>query len=171
MNSKPYAIFPGSFDPFTLAHYELAIEASKIFKVIILVCHNPDKNSGMFTRVERENIIINTLKSNPEINDIAVDTCTGLVTEYCKQNNINYVIRGIQYKNAAEELDLASIYYDDANIKTVFFPTYSTKLKNVSSTRVREYIKNYNQRWKQFVSDGSIELIQTYIDNKRKNKI
>lgn len=178
MVNKPFAVFPGSFDPFTLAHYELAFEASKFFKVIILICHNPGKSSGMFTPNERKNIITYALSGaigEGEFNaeDIAVDVCYGLVSDYCEQNNISHVIRGIQYKNAAEELDLASIYYDDAKIKTLFFPTYSQKLKCVSSTRIREYIKNNNKQWKRFVPSEAVSIIQTYINNtkRRQNKI
>ena len=171
MNSKPIAVFPGSFDPYTLAHHELVLNASKFFRVVILVCHNPAKNTGMFTIDERLSFISKTLQFVDKTEDEPVIECddwTGLVTDYCRENNIKYIIRGIQYKNAAEELDLAHIYYDDGQIKTIFFPTYNLEHLHISSTRVREYIKNYNQTWEYMVPAQSVETIRTCIYNKRK---
>ena len=55
--NNPKAVFPGSFDPFSLAHHELVINVSELFDVTILICVNPEKNAGMFTPEERCQII------------------------------------------------------------------------------------------------------------------
>ena len=162
---KPDAIFPGSFDPYTIAHNDLVIEASKFFHVTILICVNPYKNYGMFTPEERKQIILSAFKYyTPD--SVSVEIWPGLVTDYCKEHNIRYIVRGLQYKNATEELDLTHIYYDDAGLKTVFFPTYNIAHEHISSTRVREYINNHNSFWKKFVPSHAIDAIQFYIDDK-----
>ena len=171
---KDVAVFPGSFDPFTRAHEELLREASRFFKVVVLICVNPNKGGGMFSIEERKTMILNHIVENNEC--IGVDVCTGITTEYCRLHKINYIIRGIQYKNAAEELDLSHIYYEENGIKTVFFPTYDRDYENVSSTRVRAYI-NYNVQneghglylWKNYVPTRNREYIMRWIERKIEN--
>ena len=141
--NKPWAVFPGSFDPYTTAHRELVLNASKFFNVCILIAVNPNKGAGMFTPEERKEIIMKTI-GDDEHDNIKVDITDRLVSEYCWDNDINYIIRGIRYNNAAEELDLAHIYFEDNMIKTIFIPTYNRDNEHVSSTRVREYIKRNN---------------------------
>lgn len=164
---RPAAVFPGSFDPYTIAHNDLVVEASKFFRITILICANPGKPSGMFTPEERKQIILSAFKYyTPD--SISVEIWPGLVTEYCEKNNIKYIVRGIQYKNATEELDLSHIYHEDAGLKTIFFPTYNTAHEHVSSTRIREYIKNYNQLWEYFVPTHAVNTMRLFIENKRK---
>ena len=168
-DTRPIAVFPGSFDPYTIAHNDLVLEASKFFRVHILICANPDKPSGMFTPSERKDIITSVFKCCYPIS-VEIVVWPGLVTDYCKENHIEYVIRGIQYKNAAEELDLSHIYYDDANLKTVFFPTYDVTHEHISSTRIREYIKKYNQLWEYFVPTHAVNTMRLFIENKREHE-
>jgi pantetheine-phosphate adenylyltransferase len=153
------AVFPGSFDPFTTAHREIVRNAYPFFDITILICSNGNKNSGMFNINERKEMIQNAIGKS---DTVRVDVCNGLLTDYCKWFDIEYVIRGIQYKNVAEELDLAHIYYEDQRLETVFFPTYKPELEHVSSTRVREYIK-YNGFWESCVPQDNINFIQTWI--------
>ena len=68
------------------------------------------------------------------------------------------MIRGINYSNAAEELDLANIYYEESRVKTVFFPTYRLDFKNIRSSRVREYIKKGGS-WEPLVPKECIDKI------------
>ena len=165
---RPAAIFPGSFDPYTVAHNDLVVEASKFFHLTILICANPDKPSGMFTPVERKQIILSSFRYyTPD--SVSVEIWPGLVTDYCEKNNIKYIVRGIQYKNAAEELDLSHVYHEDTGLKTVFFPTYNTAHEHISSTRVREYIKNQNSMWEHFVPTHAVNTMRLFIENKRKS--
>lgn len=153
------AIFPGSFDPFTTAHREIVRNAYPFFDITILICNNGNKGKGMFNTEDRKEMIQNAIGKS---DTVRVDVCTGLVTDYCKLFDIEYVIRGIQYKNAAEELDLAHIYYDDQRLETVFFPNCNPKLEHVSSSRVREYII-HNGFWESCVPSDNINFIQTWI--------
>ena len=151
------AVFPGSFDPFTRAHYELCCEASRFFDITILICSNPHKNSGLFTVDERKDIIEHCIDDS-DTDRIKVEIWDGLTTDYCDANEIEFAIRGIDYGNAAEELDLANIYYDESRVKTVFFPTYRPEHKNVRSSRVREYITKGGS-WQKFVPKECIDKI------------
>ena len=160
------AVFPGSFDPFTKAHLILCRSALAVFdKVIILICVNPDKNKGMFTPEQRKQLIYAAVRDGDE-GLVEVQIYNGLVTEYCLKNNINYIVRGIQYKNAAEEIDLSHIYYQDAEVRTIFFPSYILDYEHISSTRVREYLKYSNDMWRACVPILTRTLIEEFINKK-----
>lgn len=161
--NKPTAVFPGSFDPFTRAHLELVRNAGKFFDITILICQNSSKAGGMFTPQQRKEIIDRCI-SDDEKAHVKVEIHEGLVSDYCAANDIKYIIRGIQYKNAAEEIDLAHIWYQDENIKTVFFPTYITDYEHVSSSRVREYIKNGSTIWVNYVPEYCTATILKYCE-------
>ena len=162
---KQKAVFPGSFDPFTEAHKELCIEASHFFDITILICGNPNKDNGMFDVATRQEIITDSIGENSE--GMRVDVWNGLVSDYCNIHDIDYVIRGIQYKNAAEELDLSNIYYEESKLRTVFFPTYKPQNQYISSTRVREHIIKGNDTWKRFVPAPCIDRIDNHIKFKK----
>ena len=152
---KPRAVFAGSFDPFTTAHIEICKKASALFDVTVLICANPYKTNGMFSANERKEMI-DLLSEDCGI--AGVDICSGLLTDYCKKHNIHYIIRGLRYSNAAEEMELAGIYHEDG-VETVMFPLCDIGLANVSSTRVREYIK-YGSDWKRLVHPKTYSIIE-----------
>lgn len=167
------AVFPGSFDPFTRAHFDLVREAVKFFDVVILISANPRKGGGMFTKEERFEMINTLLLSNSDIAGKAtVDICEGLVTDYCVGNRIDYIVRGIQYKNATEELELSHVYFEENGIKTVFIPSYTKEDEHISSTRARVYINDDIDRygfnhWSRMIPHEMHRYIRNWIARKR----
>lgn len=158
------AVFPGSFDPFTKAHERLCSDATNIgFDVTILICGNPNKGGGMFNVNERKEIIEQCFY--PE-DRVKVEIWDGLVTDYCDQHGICYIIRGIDYSNANEELDLANIYFDESSIRTLFFPLVQNKFKYIRSSRVREYIKKHEGMWISYVPDKCVSKIVEILASK-----
>ena len=150
------AVFPGSFDPFTKAHKRLCSEATNIgFDVTILICGNPNKGGGMFTVNERKEIIEQCFYPEDRVN---VEIWDGLLTDYCNKHAICYAIRGIDYTNASEELDLANIYYEENCVHTIFFPIVQTQYKYDRSSRVREYI-NKGRHWESYVPEECVSKI------------
>lgn len=154
---KRLAIVPGSFDPLTRAHMEIINRARTLYdKVIVLVCTNASK-SHMFTQSERVALIQDTItKSGWDKSDrlgtVDVDSTEGLVTNFAmgfvNLYDIIDIVRGIRPGNASEEASLAQVYQEDWGIidqrlHTTFFPVSQT-LTNISSTRVRNYIRVKN---------------------------
>jgi pantetheine-phosphate adenylyltransferase len=89
----PIAIYPGTFDPITRGHIDIAERASGIFtKVIAIVSVNPNKNS-LFTDDERLELARESLKHLPKVEVIKY---SGLIVDALRDYNASTIIRGIR---------------------------------------------------------------------------
>lgn len=88
------AIYPGTFDPLTNGHLDIISRASALFdEVIVALLINPGKNP-MFTVPERVEILNEVLK--PLFANVLVETFEGLLVDYCRQREVNAIIRGVR---------------------------------------------------------------------------
>jgi pantetheine-phosphate adenylyltransferase len=87
------ALYPGTFDPITFGHIDIAIRASQIFsRVIAVVAQNPGKNP-LFSIDERLDLMRNSLKDMPKIEVISY---SGLIVNCVKEYNASVIIRGLR---------------------------------------------------------------------------
>jgi pantetheine-phosphate adenylyltransferase len=87
------AVYPGSFDPFTLGHLDILQRATGIFdKVIVAVLENPNK-SPLFSVEERIAMIRESVAENGEIE---VDSFNGLTVEYAREVAAGSLVRGLR---------------------------------------------------------------------------
>ena len=87
-------IFPGSFDPLTYGHLDIIERSIKICdKLLIAIAKNSSKNA-LFTIDERINIIKNCC--NVENENIEIITFNGLLADYCKENDVSFIVRGLR---------------------------------------------------------------------------
>lgn len=87
------AIYPGSFDPITNGHLDIATRASKLFeKVIIGVYDVPPKNL-MFTTKERVSLV---KKSIVDLPNVDVQPFTGLTITFAQQVGAKAIVRGLR---------------------------------------------------------------------------
>ncbi|MBN1969946.1 MAG: pantetheine-phosphate adenylyltransferase [Candidatus Delongbacteria bacterium] len=113
------AVYPGSFDPITMGHYDLIERASKLFdKVYVLVGKNNSK-SPLFTLEERLEMIKVTTE---HIKNVEVDCNSKLTVEYAKEVGATILIRGVRaFADFEYELQMALMNRRlDENIETVF---------------------------------------------------
>ena len=134
------AVFPGSFDPVTLGHYDIVERATKLFdKIIIAIWHNVQKKY-MFSLEQRKEFLRNTFKDFP---NVEIDSFEGLTVDYCRKRNVNFIIRGL--RNPADfEFEKAIVHINrtltlENKIETIFLLTSSAK-SFISSSSVREII-------------------------------
>ena len=137
---KNIAIFPGSFSPFTLGHKSIVDKSIILFdKIIIAIGKNSNKNE-YFSFKKRIEYIQSVYRDHPKIE---VKKYEGLTIDFCKKENAKYIIRGL--RNSQDfifEKDLANMNYNIENsIETVFLMT-PPYLSHISSSLVREIIKN-----------------------------
>ena len=133
------AIFPGSFDPITLGHYDIIERGVTLFdELIIAIGINADKKY-MFSLEERKQFIEDSFGNNPKIK---VVTYEGLTVHFCQENNIDFILRGL--RNPADfefEKSIAHTNRDLAPIETVFLLT-AASTSYISSSIVRDVIRN-----------------------------
>tara|TARA_B100000963_G_scaffold96344_2_gene83097 strand:+ start:1227 stop:1694 length:468 start_codon:yes stop_codon:yes gene_type:complete len=133
------AIFPGTFDPFTLGHLDVLKRSVLIFdEIIIGIGKNNDKKS-MFSVEDRISFIKN---STVELKNVKVMSYEGLTIDFCKNVNANFIVRGVRNNGDFEfEKAIARTNRLLSKIETVFLLT-SAETSFISSSIVRELIKN-----------------------------
>lgn len=137
---KKIAIFPGSFDPFTLGHKDIVNRALPLFdKIIISIGVNSDKRSlfSIKQRVEWiQKVFINESK-------VTVEYYNGLTIDFCKEQNATFILRGIRNIDDLKfESNIAQMNSDLANnIETLFLISRAEK-SHISSTIIRDILKN-----------------------------
>jgi len=135
------AVFPGSFDPITLGHFDIIERAVPLFdKIIVAIGQNAQKKY-MFSLEQRKKWIEDSLK---RFSNVEVDTYEGLTVDYCKRKNASFILRGL--RNPADfEFEKAIAHTNRAitqkDIETVFLLTSSGK-SYISSSIVRDVIRN-----------------------------
>lgn len=133
------AIFPGSFDPLTLGHYDIIMRGITVFdELIIAIGKNADKKY-MFSLEERMRFIKETFREQKQI---TVLTYEGLTVDFCKKVNADYILRGLRNPGDFEfEKAIAHTNRKLSEIETVFLLTSSGK-SYISSSIVRDVIRN-----------------------------
>jgi pantetheine-phosphate adenylyltransferase len=133
------AVFPGSFDPITLGHYDIIKRGVTLFdEVIVAIGINSDKKY-MFSLEERMDFIKESFKDEPKI---TVVSYKGLTVDFCLKNNVKFILRGL--RNPADfefEKAIAHTNRDLAPIETVFLLT-AAKTSYIASSIVRDVIRN-----------------------------
>jgi pantetheine-phosphate adenylyltransferase len=133
------AVFPGSFDPITLGHYDIVKRSVPLFdKIVVAIGINADKKY-MFSLEERKRFIEESFKDMPSV---SVVTYEGLTIDLCKKLKAHFIVRGL--RNPADfefEKAIAHTNRKLSKIETVFLLTASDT-SYISSSIVRDVIRN-----------------------------
>jgi len=100
------AVFPGSFDPMTMAHLDVARRAAALFdRLVIGVLHNP-KKAPLFTVEERVAMIREAVADFGD--NVVVEAFDGLTVEFAKRQEAGFIVRGLRAVSDFEaELQMA----------------------------------------------------------------
>ena len=118
---KKIALFPGTFDPFTLGHHDIVIRGLKIFDEICIAIGNNPKKKRYFEVDDMINKISGLYSNNDRISVISYNKLTA---EIAKEKNARYILRGLR---------------NTTDFETVFLIT-SPDLAPISSTIIRDVI-------------------------------
>ena len=131
------AVYPGSFDPFTYGHIDIAIRAAKMFETVhIVVVHNPAKNPRLSTN-QRVDLIKEILANKPG-NYVVSSLDSGLLVDYCKDLGADALVKGVRTNVDLDyELPMAQVNRDLSGIETIFIPADPTH-GFVSSSLVKQ---------------------------------
>ena len=89
------AICPGSFDPVTNGHLDIIERAAALFDEVVVVAMTNYSKQGRyaFTSDERAELLRTATK---HIENVSVDTYGGLLADYCRDNGIKVVVKGLR---------------------------------------------------------------------------
>lgn len=134
------AVFPGSFDPFTIGHESIVKRGLKIFdKIIIAIGTNTNKKE--FFPLEKRMQWIDEVFADED--RVEVDNYEELTIEFCATHGAAYLLRGLrtamdfEYERAIAQVNKAM----DAKIETVFLLT-SPDHTFISSNIVRDILRH-----------------------------
>jgi pantetheine-phosphate adenylyltransferase len=137
---KKIAVFPGSFDPFTIGHEGIVLRALGLFdEIIIAVGANALKKSYYPLSVRKE-MISKVFQNEPRI---SVDHYEGLTVDFCRKNGANFLLRGLrtaadfEFERAIAQVNRAMI----PEVESVFLLTIPEH-SPINSTIVRDIIRS-----------------------------
>ena len=133
------AIYPGSFDPFTLGHKAIADKSLKIFDEVIIAIGYNNKKSGYYSIEKRKELINKIYCNNP---NIKVIDYTGLTSDICDKYDTKHIVRGLRNIRDFEfEREIAMINNSlNSNLETLFLLTPS-ETSAISSSTIRELLE------------------------------
>ena len=144
------AIFPGTFDPFTIGHFSIVKRALTFMdEVVIGIGINENKHT-YFPIEKRVEMIQKLYKDEPRIKVIAYNSLT---VDFATEIGANFIVRGIRtVKDFEYEETIADINRKLANIETILLFT-EPEMTCISSTIVRELL-GYNKDISMFLPEG-----------------
>lgn len=134
------AVFPGSFDPFTIAHQDLIKRALPLFDKIYIAIGVNSSKVGMMDVESRRSSITELYRDNDQVE---VEFYNGLTVDYCESIGANFILRGLRN---GTDLDYENIIAQNnlllaPQIETYFLVSRSGEA-HISSTIVRDIWKN-----------------------------
>ena len=133
------AVYPGSFDPFTLGHKDILLRSSNIFdKVIVAIGENHGKQN-LFSIEERISDITNEINDIGIESHVSVESFSGLIVDFVISKKANILIKGVRGPVDYDyELQMAGMNSAmNPDIETIFLisrPEYSY----ISSSLVKQ---------------------------------
>jgi pantetheine-phosphate adenylyltransferase len=125
------AIYPGSFDPATEGHLDVARRAAGLFdELVVAIGTNPSK-TWRFPVIDRVRALTSAFRDLP---NVSVATFSGLLTTYCRDNKIDLIVRGIRNESdLRHEVPMAHMNRHLNGIESLFLPA-SAETVFISST-------------------------------------
>lgn len=132
-------VFPGTFDPFTLGHVDIAVRARQLFdRVVIAVAHNAAK-SPLLTVEQRVELARGAMA---HVDGVEVMAADGLLADFCESIGAVAIVKGL--RGGADydlERPMALMNRSISGIETVFI-TGDSALAHVASSLVRDVARH-----------------------------
>lgn len=134
------ALFPGSFDPFTVGHVDIVQRALNLFDKMVIGVGNNSTKQSMFSLEQRMKWIHDSLTDKAKIE---VASYNGLTVDFAKKINAQFILRGLrtstdfQFEKAIAQMNTLM----NEKIETIFMLSLP-EFAPVSSTIVRDIIRN-----------------------------
>lgn len=132
------ALFPGTFDPFTIGHHSLIERSLTLMDEIVIAIGVNDTKKSYFSLERRLDMIDKLYVDDPRI---SVRSYNSLTVDFAKEVNAGFILRGIRSVNDFEyEKTIADMNRNMTGIETFILFT-EPELTHISSTIVRELLR------------------------------
>lgn len=129
------AIFPGTFDPFTVGHDSITRRALELFDEVIVAVGVNVRKTTMFSLEQRMASVVDLYRDEPRVRVVSFDDLT---VDLAEREGAQFIVRGIRSSADFEyEKTIADINKELSGIETVFLLTLA-EYATVSSSMVRE---------------------------------
>lgn len=133
------ALFPGSFDPFTLGHQAIVEEGLKIFDRIVIGIGSNSEKGGLLTVGNRKRLIEDLYGDNGRVRTAIYSELTG---EFCRQIEADFLLRGmrntVDYEYERNMMVVNQMLFPEITTVLLFTPP---KYVAISSSIIREIIQ------------------------------
>ena len=131
------AVYPGSFDPVTLGHYDIIERTAKMVDKLIIGVLNNKAKCPLFSAQERVNMLKEVTSSLP---NVEIQSFEGLLIDFVRRSHADIVVRGLRAITDFEyELQIAQTnHVENPEVETIFLTT-SLQYSYLSSTIVKEF--------------------------------
>ncbi len=137
-NNKRVALFPGTFDPFTIGHESLVRRGLQLMDEIVIAIGVNETKQSYFTLDERLDMIRDLYRYEPRVR---VESYQSLTIDFARQSAAGFILRGIRSVFDFEyERTIADMNRTISGIETFLLFT-EPSLTHVSSTQVRELLR------------------------------
>ncbi len=134
-NVTRLALFPGSFDPFTLGHADIVERALGLFDEVIIGVGYNEQKQGWMPADERVEAIRRLYADEPRVKVVSY---TGLTADFASENGVTAIVRGVRTIADYEyEMQMADVNRQLTGIETILLPA-SPQYASLSSSLLRE---------------------------------
>jgi len=157
------AVYPGTFDPLTLGHFDLLQRSASLFdKVIVVVAGVSAKATGMFDLHARMAMIRESVDESG-MKNIEIDRLDCLLVDYCRRRKIGVVVRGLRvYSDFEYEFQMALTNRKLAPEIETLFMMPNENYSYVTASSVRE-IARYGGDTAEFVPGPVQKYLEAYM--------
>jgi len=139
--TRKIAVFPGSFDPFTVGHENIVLRALDLFDEIIVAIGIHSTKKPLLEIGTRVRMVNKIFESHDQV---TADSFEGLTVDYCRKVNATHMLRGIrtaadfEYERAIAQINKKML----PTVESIFLLT-SPEHTPVNSTIIRDIIRNH----------------------------
>lgn len=134
---KKIAVFPGSFDPFTIGHASIVTRGLPLFDEIVIGVGINESKRSLFSHEERVQAICEHYRNEPKVRVVSYNDLT---IDLARREGAKFILRGLRsVKDFEYERDIANMNHRLSGIETILLFT-EPQFSSISSSVVRELI-------------------------------
>ncbi|MGN0852647.1 MAG: pantetheine-phosphate adenylyltransferase [Kiritimatiellia bacterium] len=137
--TETWAVYPGTFDPMTLGHFDLIRRASGLYDHLIVAVAATSVKAGALFDAEQRLAMIREDVERAGLANVTAEVLDTLLVDFCRKRNVRTVIRGVRvYSDFEYEFQMALTNRRMAPEIETLFMMPSENLAYVTASTVRE---------------------------------